>query len=324
MPNELGQVSSYAISIKMVKPDGELVEITEEDEALIRAMRTSHGLLGIVYEATFRVQPLRPLRLRHQVYTVDEFIAALPELRAEGDSMMYYLFPFLDRIGVEFRRYQDSGEVKSHWPWWVRNKLWSTFAPGFARTVARIVPGAAAKSWLINAFNRILLFFLNGFVQGSHTSPTDQMIRYPDRGGYTSYTFSIWAFPEEHFPATLRNYYDFCRLHYEETGYRCDLLNVGYRVAEDRSLLFSYSWDGTMMTLDPVSTGQEGWDDFLKAYNAFCSDAGGVPLFNQTKHMTPQQAKRAFGDRLEQFEELRKRYDPADRLLNQYFRERLG
>jgi FAD/FMN-containing dehydrogenase len=102
------------------------------------------------------------------------------------------------------------------------------------------------------------------------------------------------------------------------------MLNVGYRIAEDRNLLFSYTWDGNVMTLDPVSTGQPGWDAFLEAYNVFCSDAGGTPLFNQTKHMTPAQAKRAFGGRLETFEEYRRRYDPTDRLLNAYFRERLS
>jgi hypothetical protein len=77
------------------------------------------------------------------------------------------------------------------------------------------------------------------------------------------------------------------------------------------------------MTLDPVSTGQPGWDEFLQAYNRFCSDRGGVPLFNQTKHITTEQSRLAFGDRLDTFEETRRRYDPQDRLLNDYFRQML-
>ena len=98
------------------------------------------------------------------------------------------------------------------------------------------------------------------------------------------------------------------------------MLNVGYRISEDKSSLFSYSFDGTILSLDPVSTGDRGWDDFLKAYNQFCSDLGGIPLFNQTKWITPPQAKKAFGQRLETFKEYRKQYDPQDRLLNEYFR----
>ena len=43
------------------------------------------------------------------------------------------------------------------------------------------------------------------------------------------------------------------------------------------------------MTFDPCSTGNEGWDEFLEAYNQLCSELGGVPLFNQTAHLTPLQ-----------------------------------
>ena len=39
--------------------------------------------------------------------------------------------------------------------------------------------------------------------------------------------------------------------------------------------------------------------------------------------MTPEQARKAFGDRIEVFETYRKQYDPTDRLLNEYFRERI-
>ena len=235
---------------------------------------------------------------------------------------MLYLFPFLNRIGVEFRRYQDSGKVKSHWQWWLRNTFWGKINPGFSRTVTKFVPGRSLRSGIVNLSNRLNLFLL-GFLHGSHTSPLDQMIRYPPKGGYSSYTFSIWAFDEERYPEVLRAYYEFCRRYFDETGYRCDMLNVGYRIAEDRSQLFSYTWNGGVMTLDPVSTGQQGWDEFLVAYNEFCSDAGGVPLFNQTKAMTPDQARKAFGDRLETFETYRKQLDPNDRLLNDYFRARI-
>lgn len=323
MPGEFGQVCSYAVGIKLVKPDGELVEVTEADGELMHIMRSSYGLLGIVYEVTFRVQKLRGMRLGHKAYKLEKFLQKLPELQAEGDSMMFYMFPFIDRIGVEFRRYNDSPKVKSHWQWRLRNWIWKSFAPGYARFVSKYIPGKPVKAFFYNTFGRILVLLLNG-IRGNATSPLDQMIRYPDKGGFTSYTFSIWAFQEENYPDIIRGYYEFCRNYYKEQGYRCDMANVGYRIFRDRSLLFSYTWDGDVMTLDPVSTGQKGWDNFLIAYNKFCSDAGGVPLFNQTKHITPEQAKKAFGDRLQKFEEYRKQYDPNDRLLNPYFKERIN
>ena len=76
------------------------------------------------------------------------------------------------------------------------------------------------------------------------------------------------------------------------------------------------------MTLDPVATAREpGWDEFLRAYHQFCSQHGGVPLFNQSKWLTREQVHKAFGKRIAVFEAQRAALDPGQRLLNSYFRE---
>ena len=98
------------------------------------------------------------------------------------------------------------------------------------------------------------------------------------------------------------------------------MMSVGYRIAEDRQSLFSYSSDGPIMTVDPVSTMNHGWSPFLDAYNQFCSERGGVPLLNQTPRLTRAIVVKAFGDKLKVLEETRRQYDPKGRLLNAYFR----
>ena len=102
------------------------------------------------------------------------------------------------------------------------------------------------------------------------------------------------------------------------------MLNVSYRIKQDTNSWFSYSSEHPVMTLDPVSTGPLGWETFLTAFNDFCSEHHGVPLFNQTKWITRHQARKAFGVRLEQFEQERRGLDPKGRLLNEYFREKLS
>jgi hypothetical protein len=102
------------------------------------------------------------------------------------------------------------------------------------------------------------------------------------------------------------------------------MLNVGYRIAKDRESLLSYSYDGNVMTVDPVSTANPGWKTFLKVYNDFCSTQGAIPLLNQTFGITRAQAQRALGARLKLFAETRKAYDPGDRLLNDYFQDLLA
>jgi FAD/FMN-containing dehydrogenase len=186
----------------------------------------------------------------------------------------------------------------------------------------RFVPSRRVRFGLVNALNRGNQMAI-GLLKSSNTIATDQMIRYPKVAGRTRYTFSIWAFPEEQYAETLREYFRFAKDYYRRTGFRPNILHVGYRIEQDQSSLFSYTYDSRVLTIDPVSTGGPGWREFLTAYNEFCSEHGGQPLFNQSWGITPEQARRAFGERLDRFEKIRRRLDPEDRFLNGHFRQLL-
>lgn len=329
MPGEYGQVNSYCIGMKIVTPSGELVEITEDEPELLQAARSSFGMFGIVYEVTFKVRTLQAMSLEHRTYELDEFTSALPSLWESGDSMMMYIFPFLDRVSVEFRRYSgDELAARAVNPprrlaWQVRNFSWGKFVPGIGYLAERYIPSPRVRYRVIDGINRINQVMLNRVITAKHTTPTDQMIRYPDESGWNKYTFSIWAFPEEQYAETLAEYYSWARDYYKTRGWRPNLLHVGYRVLADQSSLFSYTFEGNAMTIDPVSTGAPGWLDFLDAYNDFCSEHGGSPLFNQTRGLNSRHSRAAFGDRIDTFNEFRSRFDPDDRLLNEYFAELL-
>jgi hypothetical protein len=321
-PDGYGQSASYLVAAKLVLPSGEILEVGEDRPELLRAVRSSFGMLGILYEVTFRVRKLQAMRVRHVSYTLDQFANQLSRLIAESDgSMMLYLFPHLDKIVVEYRKYVD-GEVASHWQWRLRNWFWRDIAPAYAHFVSDNVPFRWLRSRMYNTFQRINGALLTLVIRGQHTSPTDQIIRYPSTPGYEAYTFSIWAFPEHEYPQALRAYFKFCKDYYKQHGFRCNMLNVGYRIAKDTSSLFSYTSKETMLTLDPVSTGLTGWETFLDAYNAFCIANHGRPLFNQSPQLTPAQAKIAFGDEIAVFQKFRKDHDPSDRMYSGFFRER--
>ena len=153
---------------------------------------------------------------------------------------------------------------------------------------------------------------------------TDQIIRYPPIGGPSKYTFSLWAFPVEMYPSVLPKYFEWVRDYYQTTGYRVNMLHVGYWIRKDQQSLFSYSYDGDVMTIDPVSTANSGWTTFLDAYNQYCSDLGRIPLLNQTPRLTRAQAQKALGPRLQKFGAARRTYDPKDRLMNDFFRDSAG
>lgn len=330
MPGEYGQVGSYVSGLKMVLPSGDLLEVTDDQVTgdqpdLMRKVRSSYGTFGIVYEVTFRVRPLTPLAVYHRVFGLRDFVAALPELKSRGDSMMFFIFPFDDKIIVEFRRYNSAATgAPNRMVWKLRNYLWATVGPWFAHLIEQNVANHSIRYGILDSFNGLARFTFENLVKSENTSPADQMIRYPNPSDNRRYTFSLYAFPEETWPAVLTEYFQFSRDYYAKRGYRSNMLSVGYRIAQDRQAWLSYSYDGPVITVDPVSTGGPGWNEFLDAYNEFCVDRGGIPLFNQTPRLTAAQARTAIGDRLIVLEETRKQYDPNERLLNDYYRNLLG
>ena len=325
MPGEFGQVNSYVNRIKMVLPSGDLLEVTEDQPELMQKVRSSYGTFGIVYEATFRVRPMIPLAVRHETFTLEQFTAKLPELKARGESMMFYIFPFDNLITVEFRHYNPGAAGDpDRIAWRLRNYMWANVGPLFCAQVERNIADKHIRYGVIDNFCAMWRFKLENLVRGDNTVARDQIIRYPPVANDSRYTFSLFAFPEEKYPAALTGYFAFCKQYYEQKGYRTNMLNVGYAIAQDRSSLLSYSYDGPVMTIDPVSTGNPGWPEFLIAYNQFCSDHGGIPLFNQTDSVTRAQVQKALGDRLTMFAAARRTFDPTGRLLNPYFQDLLS
>ncbi|HTX42994.1 MAG TPA: FAD-binding protein [Acidobacteriaceae bacterium] len=325
-PGEYGQVGSYITGVKMVLPSGDLTEVTEAaNPDLMQQVRSSYGLFGIIYEVTYQVRPLTPMHVHHTTYSLEDFLAALPDLKALGYSIMYYLFPFADKITVEFRKYNPgaTGEPNRS-AWALRNHIWGTSGPKFGHDVAQNVSIPSIRYGIIDTFNAAWRLQLETIVSSDYTIPGDQIISYPPVSNDSRYTFSLFAFPEAEFPSAITDFFAFCKTYYQQKGYRSDLLYVGYYIAQDQKSLLSYSWDGDVMTIDPVSTANPGWDDFLVAYNQFCMDRNGRGLMNQTPGLTADMLQKFCGDRLQTMKAARAQFDPNDRLLNDYFRQLLA
>ncbi|MEZ5403167.1 MAG: FAD-binding oxidoreductase [Bryobacteraceae bacterium] len=326
MPGEFGQVSSYCIAMKLVLPAGEMLEASEEsDPELMQMLRCSYGTFGIVTEATFRIKPIQPMEVMHETFTVKEFASRLPELWARGYSMMYYMFLFDELVTVEFRRYNPRAKGKPDeavWP--LRNYLWSVAGPRTCFQAERDIPNKVVRYGVVDGFGALWRFKLENVIRSKNTVATDQIIRYPEKSDDSRYTFSLWAFPEEKYGKILPAYAKWVKSYYNTEGYRTNMLHVGYRIAQDRKSTLSYSWDGSVMTIDPVSTANPGWKPFLAAFNEWCSERGGVPLPNQTFGFTRTQAVAALGARLEAMAAKRAELDPGGRLLNEFFRVFFG
>src|SRR6478752_7920548 len=70
---EFGQVSSYVTGMKWVTPNGGLGEASETTNSeLLRVMRSSYGLCGIIYEVTLRIKPVEALHFTYLPRPVSE------------------------------------------------------------------------------------------------------------------------------------------------------------------------------------------------------------------------------------------------------------
>ena len=84
----------------------------------------------------------------------------------------------------------------------------------------------------------------------------------PKEAWKARHTYSLWAFPQADYPKLLAEYFAFCKAYYKEHRYRCNVVSGASRLHQDRGSLFSVSYAGPMFTLEPSSTGEQGWDDF--------------------------------------------------------------
>ena len=75
---------------------------------------------------------------------------------------------------------------------------------------------------------------------------------------------------------------------------------------------------------DKAGLAGETRTPFIFEFAEFAGCYGAVPSFNQSRGLTASLAARAYGARLQQFRVLRVRFDPENRLLNQFFAEHIG
>jgi len=335
-PGEFGQVCHDAVGMRLIKPNGERHFLKEGDRDF-DALRCSYGLFGIVTEVTYRVFPLEYISLKHEKVRPEDGEAFTPrelkkhfhawldrdEAGNDRNAVFLYLFPYRDRIAAEMRA-KPATEGEAHEEsvrLEIRNRFWGKAAHSWEK-FARRLPGEAGRK-AQDLFDKALSEYLAHVLRLDKVNPIAQVVDFDKRDQEHRFTFSMWAFPEDSFPEILPQYFDFCER--REAIFRTGLPHVSYHIAKDESSLLSYSREGPVWTLDPIAPeNADGWEPFLREFNVFCSRNGGVPLLNQTPHLTREQVQRAFGKRLTEFEAARRRFDPGNRMLNAYFAELLG
>jgi FAD/FMN-containing dehydrogenase len=316
----VAQLSSLVTEMKLITPQGKQMIVTERDRDLMRVLRSSFGLLGVVHEVVLRVRPLTPVKIDYQVLSLKEFTTRFASIINAPGALRLHISPFNDRITVERRTLDESASLSRSGIWQIRNSVMRNVLPAFGSTVGSVLAAPGLRAVMQKALRATLDRSTRGVAMYAH----EWMRDLPDEAWKARHTYSLWAFPEAEYPKVLAEYFTFCKAYYKDHRYRCNVVSGSSRLHQDRGSLFSVSYSGPMFTLEPSSTGDEGWDDFLIDFNDFASAGGGMPTFNQTRALQAEHVAKSFGERLKLFRALRQRTDPLNRLRNAYFAYLLG
>ena len=320
----LAQLSSLVTEMKLITPQGKHMTVLERDRDLMRVLRSSFGLLGVVHEVVLRVQPLTPVKIDYHVLSLKDFSARFTSIVTAPGALRLHISPFDDRIIVERRTLDEGANITRSGIWQIRNSVMRNVLPAFGSTVGSVLSSPGLRSAVVSGVQRALRATLDPTARGVVMHAHEWMRELPQEAWKARYTYSLWAFPQDKFPKVLAAYFAFCKTYYKDHRYRCNVVSAANRPHQDRNSLFSASYSGAMFTLEPSSTGDRGWDDFLIDFNDFASALGGTPTFNQTRALVPEHVTKAFGDRVKLFRALRQRTDPLNRLRNSYFAYLLG
>jgi FAD/FMN-containing dehydrogenase len=323
MGGSASQFASHVTSIKAVSPEGNRFVAKETDRSLLGLLRLSYGLLGIVYEITLKVRPIQTFTVQSARVGFNDFSKLVPRLAFASSGIKLYFLPFKDRVFLELRRPCDDEGPGRKLAWQFRDWACYSALPAALRSLAKVVPIRKVRYPLSDRLSEATQSLVGKSLK-SGSNALEQTGRFRPPGSKQSFSYCTWAFPAEQFGEIASAYQALCLQHYERSDFRCDMPAIGFRLNQDKSALLGPAFQGPMFTISSLSTEQDGWPDFVIDLADFASEHGGVPFFNQTQGATNEIASSRYGNRLEFFRKTRRKLDPENRLLNQYFASFMG
>jgi len=324
---ELGQVNSYVTGVRWVSPSGELMGASEnKNPELLPYIRASYGLAGIVYEVTFKLKPLEIIRFDYDVHDVEDLTDSIIK-KAISSNQTIVLWTVGDHIVIQSRN--KAKKLKHEFLADAREFGWNFLAAYTGRGIRDRFGGSVVgkvkerlASGLELAFYR-LLSAGGGFT----LEAPDKTINYSKTPQSARYTFTFWAFPRKDYVKNVKDYVKWADDYYKQHKFRCNMPLGSYFIRKDRSSLLSYTWDGDIISLDPIHAPSERepetWPNFLKAFNEWAHQRGGIPLLNQSPFVKKEHVVSAYGDRWNKLGDWLRTVDPDRRMVNEFFGELL-
>jgi FAD/FMN-containing dehydrogenase len=325
---EFGQVNSYVTGVKWVSPTGTLEEASEDtNPELLSLVRASYGLAGIVYEVTFKIKPLEIIRFDYDVHDVDTLTQdQVSEAIASNESIVCWT------VGrsVVIQTRNRATELTHEWLAGARRFGWNFLGAFSGRALRQLTAGTdlAQPADDLGAGVELGFYRLLHATGGFTLYNPDKMIDYSNTPQAARYAFTFWALPRQNWVENLKAYVDFAEGHFKQHGFRCNMPLGSYFIRRDTSSLLSYTYDGDIMSFDPIHAPGESdktaWASFLQAFNDWAHQRGGIPLLNQSPFVSKEHVVSAYGERWKKLSDWVRTMDPNGRMRNPFFEELLS
>jgi FAD/FMN-containing dehydrogenase len=319
----LGQVNSYVTAVKWVSPAGDLMEASETVNAdLLPFIRASYGLAGIVYEVTFTLKPIEIISFDYDVMDVEDLTDA-KVAKAIADNQSLVLWTVGDDIVIQTRN--TATALRHEFLADAREFGWNFLAAYTGRRIRDRFAGTGIGALKERLGSGVELGFyrLLSASGGFTLEAPDKTVDYAKTPQSARYAFTFWAFPRADYVTNLKAYVAWAEDYYDRTTFRCNMPLGSYFIRQDRSSLLSYTWNGDTISLDPIHAPSdrepEAWPAFLRAFNEWAHQRGGIPLLNQSPFVTRAHVVAAYGDRWTRLGEWLRTIDPDRRMVNEFF-----
>jgi L-gulonolactone oxidase len=303
------------------------MEVSETQNAeYLPALRSHFGMFGVVCEVTLRIFEAKPLLFNFQVEDLkpflDNFKQEMQTLRATYDQAFGMLFTNNGKLLLQCRKFVEPGTPSPH-P--LTGAIESRAIDLFSDLVVPIAKaGSALRLPGLHAelLNHALIEVPLKLLRHSTyiTNPCNRAIIYDENA--PTFEFYDWVFPEEDWPDMVRAFLQLCQHFEREHNFVLTLPALVYFIKQDQASLLSRSRKSNMIAVDPEhpDPNDPTWKKFRLAFSEVAMLHGGIPHINKTRDGAIYNfAKACDQDTLHKYLQMRKRLDPKDLFLNDFF-----
>jgi len=280
-PRGLGQVSSCVQSLRMIDAKGNDLSIDDTSQPSLSEVRCSYGLLGIIYEVTFRTQPLQSLEFSYRTFDLRNLPTLDEILGAQDGGFLAILLPYDRKLMVERRKPLGKfiePSLRERFSRWLRDAIWESGGSA----IATIFP----YNWAFNLLDKIFALPFLYIVGTFRACRSDTTIDFKEKRWHY-FDFTFWAIPASQWSKIIPEFMDWADAYLKHTGFRPSLSTEMYFIRRDQHSPLSFSFKEDIFTLDMVDCrpNDPAWHQMNREFNRFVARFGGRPLLNQTKQV---------------------------------------